>query len=285
MIIEFLICTIDEGIGRIESLLMPPMSNVRYLISWQHSKDLALGDISVKTEGGQINYALPILLESWKRRGDVQIIELEGKGLSRNRNYALSHATGDLLVIADDDCRYSPDCIPVICKAFESHPDAAVIQLQGYTLDGKPQRKYSSEPYEYKSRPRFSYVISWELVLRNQSHLPRFDERFGLGTELCCGEEELFVHQASVSGFKIYYEPYQLVRTPEDTTGTHFADSSSVQRAKGGVLTLMYGPLGAILRCLKFALCYPRVGWIRKCNFFIEMLKGIRYVLTHHSVS
>lgn len=276
MSIEFLVCTIDKRIFQVQDLLMPPMPEVKYLISWQHSESMSCSDENSKL--------LTSLLESWNQRGDISLVEIDGRGLSRNRNHALRHATGDFLVIADDDCRYTQDCIQIIHRTFEKHPDAAAIQFQGYTLEGKQQRKYANYSYEYKQRPKFSYVISWELVLNRKAQLPFFDERFGLGTDLCCGEEELFVHQISESGQKIFYEPYKLVTTPEDTTGTHFADSVSVQRAKGGVLSLMHGSFGAMLRCLKFALFYPKVSFSTKASFMIEMFKGIVYVHTNHSV-
>lgn len=276
MSIEFLVCTIDERIFQVQDLLMPPMPGVKYLVSWQHSERKSCTDENSILQAS--------LLESWNKRGDIRLVEIDGRGLSRNRNNALRYATGDFLVIADDDCRYTKDCIQIIHRAFEKHPDAAAIQFQGYTLDGKQQRKYSDYSYEYKERPKFSYVISWELVLNRTAQIPFFDERFGLGTDLCCGEEELFVHKISESGQKIFYEPYKIVTTPEDTTGTHFEDSVSVQRAKGGVLSLMYGSLGATLRCFKFALLYPKVSLSTKISFMTEMFKGIVYVHTHHSV-
>lgn len=280
MSVEFLVCTIDERIFQVQDLFLPPIPEVKYLVSWQHSETINDNELRSKINPN----LLDSLLEGWKERGDIRLIEIDGRGLSRNRNNALRHATGDFLVIADDDCRYTEDCIQIIRQAFRKHPDAAVIQFQGYTLDGKQQRKYSDYSYEYKQRPQFSYVISWELVLNRKAQLPFFDERFGLGTDLCCGEEELFVHKTSEAGHKIYYEPYKLVTTPEDTTGTHFEDSLSVQRAKGGVLALMHGPFGAMLRCFKFALLYPNVNFFTKISFLIEMFKGIVYVHTSHTL-
>lgn len=278
MTIEFLICTIDAGIFKIPALLMPPMQGVSYLVSWQHSgkvggQTLRQEQLAVPKEA---HYRLPEILVS---RPDVQVVELKGRGLSRNRNHALMHATGDWLIIADDDCSYTPDSIEAVKRAIALHPQAAIVQLQATDFAGKPLQHYSAVPYEYRNRPRNAYVASCELVLRRSADLPVFDERFGLGAYLGCGEEDLFVHQTSQRGGAVYYEPLRLVMTPAETTGTRFAELPGVQRAKGGVLALIHGPWGATLRCLKFASLYPGVSLRQRFSFFVQMLKGIRYVL------
>lgn len=280
MTIEFLICTIDAGILKIPALLMPPMPGVCYLVSWQHSYTHTA--VSANRECNVPLTAQADLPEVLIRRPDVRVVELQGKGLSRNRNNALKHAIGDWLIIADDDCRYTPDSINAVKKAIALHPQAAILQLQGTDFEGHPLQNYPAAPYEYRTRPRYAFVASWELVLRRSAGLPQFDERFGLGTYMCCGEEDLFVHQTSERGGAVYYEPLHLVNTPGETTGIRFAELQGVQRAKGGVLTMIHGPWGAVLRSLKYACLYPNVSVCRRLSFFVQMLKGIRYVLFSH---
>lgn len=266
-----------------DKVLLSPLPDVRYLISWQISESFEKNALSAG--GKPDNVGRAYLPESLKKRDDVRVVLLVGKGLSRNRNNAMKHATGDLLVIADDDCRYTEDSILKIRNAFMKHPDAAIIQMQGMSYDGRLLHNYPANSYEYKSRPRFVYVSSWELVIRRSAQLPSFDERFGIGAFLGCGEEELFVYMASKTGLKVYYEPEPFVFTEATTTGTKFAESKSVQRAKGGLLTLFHGPFGALARCIKYAFYYRHEGVVEKIGFLFEMTKGIFYVLTHHSIS
>lgn len=279
--IEFLICTLDEGVHQIKALLMPVQPRISYLVSWQHSAE----QFESRTNGSATTLARKYPLPEWlKERPDVRVVHLAGRGLSRNRNCALSHAQGDWLVIADDDCRYGEQSIAHIYEALNRHPDADILQLQVHCPDGSPLRTYPATPYEYRNRPRFVYISSCELVLRRQTALPRFDERFGLGVYLGCGEEELFVFQASKQGLKVYYEPLHLVVTDGQTTGGKFAVSKPVQRAKGGLLTLIHGTMGALLRCFKYAFVYRTEGWGRRCSYFFQMIKGIVYVHTHHTL-
>lgn len=245
---------------------MRPQEGVSYLVAWQQSEDF------IKSETER---TLPTFIE---RRNDVRVVTMQGTGLSKNRNLALKHAMGDLLVVADDDCRYTEESLTNIRKAFELHTDAAVIVLQAHAPNGKPLHNYSSESYEYKQRPRFSYFSSWEMVLRRASNLPRFDERFGIGAYLGCGEEEVFIHNASQQGLKIYYEPLPLVVTPAETTGTRFLSSKAVQRAKGGVLCVMHGPLSAFSRCVKYAFCHVNAPLMQRLRIFLEMIKGCFYI-------
>lgn len=267
MTVEFLICTYGDRISQAAEVVMAPQADVSYLISWQSP----MGD-----------EAIPLSL---RNRSDVCICRLEGLGLSRNRNHALFHATGDILVIADDDCRYTPMSVTHVREAFSRHPDAAIVQLRVQTreMPSRYCRAYSTVPYEYARRPRFTYYSSCELALRRSAALPRFDERFGIGAPLACGEEEIFVFETHRRGLQIWFEPLDLARTSAGSTGRQFAERADVQRAKGGMLTLIHGPLSAWLRCLKVALTFPQVTITQRFSFMTHMIQGIIYVITHHS--
>ena len=74
--IEVLICTVDEGIRRVPDVLSPTVrGDVRYLVSFQYTDKKWLE-------------AVPEML---KRRADVKIVALAGRGLSVNRNHAFDN--------------------------------------------------------------------------------------------------------------------------------------------------------------------------------------------------
>lgn len=259
--IEVLICTCGQGIGRVKDVLLPPQEDVEYLVSWQ-------------TECPDL---VPEIL---CRRKDVRVITLPGRGLSRNRNHALRHAHGDILLIADDDVRYTPGSFLLLRQAFLRHPSADILTFRAADYEGKLLHAYSETSYCYARRPRGSFVSSYEIACRCSPRLPLFDERFGLGNDMIgCGEEEVFVHTAWRNGLEVVYEPLTLVRTEPASTGTRFFTSPSVQRAKGAVLCVMHGHWSAWLRCLKYALTLPR--HTSRFQIFREMNRGINYVLRH----
>ena len=259
--IQFLISTLGERIAQAAKVLLPPMEGVSYVVVWQRN--------------GIGSDALPAEL---KEREDVSIVEDNGKGLARSRNIALENATADLLVITDDDNRYDTAAIELIRNAFEKHPTAGLIQFQALTMEGKPLRNYPAFPYAYETRPRGTYFCSVELVMRRKANLPRFDERFGLGAELGCGEEEVFVHEAVRRGVKMIYVPQPLVRTDGATTGGRFLTDAKVQKAKGAVLCILHGKVGAWLRLCSQVMQLHGITWQKRKEIAHNMCLGIQKV-------
>lgn len=259
--IQFLISTLGKRIAQAAKVLLPPMEGVSYVVVWQRN--------------GIGSDALPAEL---KEREDVSIVEDNGKGLARSRNIALENATADLLVITDDDNRYDTAAIELIRNAFEKHPTAGLIQFQALTMEGKPLRNYPAFPYAYETRPRGTYFCSVELVMRRKANLPRFDERFGLGAELGCGEEEVFVHEAVKRGVKMIYVPQPLVRTDGATTGGRFLTDANVQKAKGAVLCILHGKVGAWLRLCSQVMQLHGITWQKRKEIAHNMCLGIQKV-------
>ncbi|MCI6070152.1 MAG: glycosyltransferase [Bacteroidales bacterium] len=259
--IQFLISTLGERIAQAAKVLLPPMEGVSYVVVWQRN--------------GIGSDALPAEL---KEREDISIVEDNGKGLARSRNIALENATADLLVITDDDNRYDTAAIELIRNAFEKHPTAGLIQFQALTMEGKPLRNYPAFPYAYETRPRGTYFCSVELVMRRKANLPRFDERFGLGAELGCGEEEVFVHEAVKRGVKMIYVPQPLVRTDGATTGGRFLTDAKVQKAKGAVLCILHGKVGAWLRLCSQVMQLHGIAWQKRKEIAHNMCLGIQKV-------
>lgn len=259
--IQFLISTLGERIAQAAKVLLPPVEGVSYVVVWQRN--------------GIGSDALPAEL---KEREDVSIVEDNGKGLARSRNIALENATADLLVITDDDNRYDTAAIELIRNAFEKHPTAGLIQFQALSMEGKPLRNYPAFPYTYETRPRGTYFCSVELVMRRKANLPRFDERFGLGAELGCGEEEVFVHEAVKRGVKMIYVPQPLVRTDGATTGGRFLTDAKVQKAKGAVLCILHGKVGAWLRLCSQVMQLHGIAWQKRKEIAHNMCLGIQKV-------
>ncbi len=268
--IEFLICTIDERIANVEDMMPPPQAGVSYLVSWQ------------RTSPQSQSIPLPAALE---QRNDVRVVCTTSRGLSANRNNAFRHAEADILVIADDDCRYSPENIHRLRTAYAVHPQAKIILAQLTTSDGSSCKRYPSEVFDYRHIPKGYYPSSWEITMRKEAALIPFDTAFGIGApRFGCGEEEVWVHDAShVFGPQcVVYVPFTLGTTSPATTGARFLADKSVQRAKGAVLRIIHGPFGATLRVIRTALAAP-VTLPSRFLLLKEMLVGISTV--RHRVS
>lgn len=260
-ILEVLICTIDHRIERALRVLLDPQPHIRYLIAWQQTSATTLPET-----------ALP-------KREDLRIIKSCGKGLSKNRNVALRNASGDILLIADDDNRYTLDYLNQILKAFERFSTADIITFQALDMDNRPLKRYPPTSFFYHHRPKGFYVSSVEIALKKEAELPFFDERFGLGTEfLTCGEEEKFIEDAAKTGRQIVYCPCVIVKTPAETSGSKFYDEVGIRRSKGAILYCIHGAIGAYLRSFKYVLSLQRLPLKQRYSFLKDMLTGIHYV-------
>lgn len=89
--LDLLICTLDDGILKVASIFQEERNDVRYIVSQQITDE-----------------RFRQIPSTFLLRKDVLVSQIEGKGLSVNRNNALSLARGDVALIADDDVRYLP---------------------------------------------------------------------------------------------------------------------------------------------------------------------------------
>lgn len=221
MTLEILICTIDNGIDNIKELLLAPIKGVSYLVSWQHSSETT-------------PYTLPKELE----REDVKIVHLQGKGLSRNRNNAIRHATGDICLIADDDCTYQSEYFARITETFknDSTLDLATFQCK----NNYEQKSYPKYSFALNKYPKGYFTSSVEIAFRRTSIQGKlwFNELFGLGAPvLQSGEENIFILDAVKSGLKCQYFPIVVVEHNHPTTASSRTSNPGVIMAEGAYIS------------------------------------------------
>lgn len=267
MTIDILICTIDNGISCVSQVLMPPMPDVRYVVSMQHTRPL--------TDVAEWSTALTLLRE----RDDVTVLTLEGRGLSRNRNNALHHATADLLVIADDDCRYTPRSIERIREAYAAHPEADIICFEAESYDGRPMKRYPAAAMDYRTAQHHGYYpTSMELTLRRTALAKggaALNEHFGLGAELPAGEEEVWLCDMMRGGCRVEFVPEVITRSDPVTTGDNFLTDARLQVTKGAVFRHCYGVADSLWRTAKEGAYHLVYHHINPWPIWLNMLRGV----------
>lgn len=263
MTLEILICTLDEGINNIPTMLLEPCNDIGYVVSWQHS------------DGKEI--PLPEKL----RRDDVKICNLAGRGLSRNRNNCLRNATADVCLIADDDCQYTHERLMTVLDTFARNPE---IDIATFQFEGEGSTKtYSKESFNLSTFPKGYFVSSIEIAFRRKSILNKiwFNENFGLGTQVFhCGEEHIFIQDALSQGLTCKFFPITIVRENDSTISIGRDIESGTLMAHGAMLHL-YNPKTEYLRT--FIKAY-RLWRNRNVPFFKalrHMNYGIKYIKSH----
>lgn len=266
MTLEILICTLDKGINSIPAMLLPQHDGIGYLISWQHSSDKKI--------------AVPEEL----KRDDVKICDLEGRGLSRNRNNCLRHATADVCLIGDDDCRYTHERLQKVIDTFAQNPEVDIATFQ---FEGEGSTKYyPKESFSLSTFPKGYFVASIEIALRRKSIQDKiwFNENFGLGAEIFhCGEEHIFIQNALSHGLTCKFFPVTIVRENDSTVCIRRDNERGTLMAHGAILQL-YQPKTKYLRMIIKAF---RLWRNRNVPFFKairHMNNGIKYIKSHPEI-
>ena len=268
MTLQLLICTIDRGIDQVTQLILPPAADISYVVSWQHS-----ATVDERT--------VPLALQ----RDDIKVVHLEGRGLSRNRNNCLRHATADLCLICDDDCSYTLDNLRTVITTFEQNPttDLAAFMMQ---CPGQP-KPYPTEICSLAHTPAGYYPSSVELAFRLSAVRDRlqFNEHFGLGAPLFhCSEEEILVHDAMSLGLQCQFFPLVIVEHNHPTTDASRATTPGVLMGKGAYLYIGY-------RSKMFLYPWPMAWRLHRrhdASFTYglrHIYRGLFYVLRHREIT
>ena len=131
MTLEVAVCTINGSLAHVPDILLPEREDVTYLVAWQCT-DASFASLAT---------------DSRLLRKDVRLVKTDSTGLARNRNVALEHATGDILLIADDDVRYEDIYFDRIIRTFQDYPSLDIACFQACSYDGKSLRDYASHTF------------------------------------------------------------------------------------------------------------------------------------------
>ena len=266
MSVQLLISTINEGINKIEFIIMPPVEGVSYIITHQ----------CIKEEFNIIPEAL--------KRNDVRLIRIYSTGLSVNRNNCLMHADGDILMILDDDVVIKPEYISKIRSFFSSEVvDIACSKIR--TNNDEPEYKsYHKKEINLTKISQLKAVSSIEISIRNKSLKNKgiwFDERFGLGTRAKSGEELIFLNDCLAKGLKIRFFPEYTIEHPFNSSAKKVSPFSDTRLFTSGAQAYALYKNRAYLRNLIAVI--RRFSEIRKSKIsimhFLKMKnEGINYL-------
>lgn len=173
----------------------------------------------------------------------IKQIEMEEKGLSRARNKGVMQASGEIVVLSDDDCWYPVNAFEIIVSTFEKNQSTKIVLSQIFDPEKNILYKnYSSKEEYIKRKLQLMSKSSIEIAYKKDLVMnKRYDERLGLGSEFVCGEEVDFLLNN--------YERNTIFYTPQITVFHKKKESGSSSKqiiAKGAI----YGKNFNIVICL-----------------------------------
>lgn len=153
-------------------------------------------------------------------------ISTEERGLSKSRNMAISNATAEICLIADDDLIYYDGYEESITNAYKKYPDADLILFDFDEPNGIRKRKSvakKSGKLNYLQLLRGNSVrISFKLESIKKKGI-KFNEYFGAGSKcFTASEDTLFLVSCYKAGLKIYYVDYKILKLKDSTRSTWF---------------------------------------------------------------
>lgn len=264
--LDILICTLNEGINNVSSVLLPQQEGVSYVVSWQQ-------------DGYECDVPAALL------RSDVTVVTLPGRGLSRNRNNAIAHSSADICLIADDDVTYTPDSIRDVINTFESNPHLDVATFRSQSDFEKKQ--FPDYSFSLAKPAKGYYVSSIEITFRRTSIVGKlsFNELLGLGAPvLHAGEESVFIIEAVRRRLDCRYFPITIVTHNHPTTGVNPIQTPGTIMAQGSYISIAYrdctAPLRYVLKAWRMSRS-TRTGFFRALYYII---KGAAYAKRHLNI-
>lgn len=214
------------------------------------------------------NINLPDITE-----GKNRLYSYNEKGLSRSRNKAIENSIADICLIADDDVKYENNYEKIVEEGYKKYPDADII---AFYLDNVDENIYRPKRKEGKINfVKSMQIKSSQITFKRKSIIEkgiRFNERFGTGSELYMGEENIFLAQCLKKNLNIYYIPITIVVTQENNSSWFKGHNEYNFNVKGAVYYEMSKRLYPIL-ILQFAL--------RKRKLYskeVKTLNAIKYM-------
>lgn len=226
------------------------------LVATMHQKDYSLLEkMNINTNAIVINQCDKNSNdEIQKNYGKVKWFNSSDRGLSKSRNMALKHATGDICVLADDDLEYVENYSDLIIEQFKLHPQADIITFQVEGIE-KKFKNYHKEPRKlnYLTSMKVSSVeVAFRLEKIKEFDI-KFDENFGAGSKYTMGEENIFLTHCIRNGLKIMYAPVKIADLHIGESSWFNGYNKDYFISKGAQFTAMSKSL-SLLYILQFAL-------------------------------
>lgn len=255
--LQVLISTLGQhGINSVASHSHPAVDGVEYIVSLQNPD----GDI-----------AIPAQLI----RPDFRIITHPTRGISANRNRSINEATAELVMISDDDVDFDAEELKQVIDAFQQRPDADVITFKYHSAGH--EKNYPSCEADLKRPPKGYFTTSIEIAFRLdriKRHV-KFNENFGIGTSLPCGEENIFIHDIIKKRFKAVFVPIYSCRHDGIATGTRDRNKPEFIMTHGAVMSHLH-PWSWPLRIMVHAWRHSRTkGNMNFFAYIANALKGV----------
>lgn len=210
----------------------------------------------------------------------AKMISTQTRGVGINRNFGLQYATGDILLIADDDMIYTDNYVQTVISAFNENPQADAIIFNIETIGADKGRRQNDSVKRIHIRNGLNYgaarlAVKRNVLIRERIH---FSTCFGGGTMYSAGEDTLFICDMLRKKLKIYTYP-ATIASVDQTSSTWFTGyNEKLIYDRGAFFSAAFGKTAPAF-CIYNLLCHPKVYREADLSFrqaLKIMIKGVR---------
>lgn len=159
----------------------------------------------------------------FKERDDVRYFSMLDKGVTKSRNFALTHAIGDIVLFCDDDVIYT-DFIDELIEIYARNPSVSGVTLNYSTPTFGVLPKFKKVSFVHSLSTILS-IGTIEVSVRLSSVRTAgatFPEELGAGTKFYCCDEPVFLSKLIKFGSVIIYFPLTVGSHPDISSGLNF---------------------------------------------------------------
>lgn len=200
----------------------------------------------------------------------------EDRGVGKNRNLVLDHATADICILADDDMHFVDGYPSIMQKALELAPDA---DIWIFNLIEKQQKRYVIKEVSSVGYTGYAKFGAARIAVRRSSIVKadiHFSQLFGGGAKYGSGEDTIFLKECLDKNLKIVAVPLALAEMDQDEESTWFTGYNDKFFYDKGALYYALYKKSASLYILRYLIKY-RNKYKHDINFFFalkQMNKG-----------
>ncbi|MHB8077052.1 glycosyltransferase family A protein [Desulfosporosinus fructosivorans] len=151
----------------------------------------------------------------------VKLITTSDRGVGKNRNNALMHASGDICLFADDDMIYEDDYEEIVRIAFDELPDAGMIIFNIETVGKETRTRRANQKIKRVHTFNALNYGAARIAVRREELLKKniwFSLLYGGGAKYSSGEDSLLLTEAITKGMKIYTYPKKIANVKQETS-------------------------------------------------------------------
>lgn len=184
------------------------MGKVEILCATMHQKDFSkIKEMNINCDVVFANQADDNRYEECEFNGHkAKMITTSTRGVGINRNLALTYASAEYCILADDDVVYDDDMKERVLAEFENHPDADVMIFH-FNSDSNVRvlKKYPKTKRwpAYRGLPFGGIRIAFRLDCVKKANV-WFTTLFGGGATFPSGEDSIFLAALRKAGLRIY---------------------------------------------------------------------------------